>query len=160
MEVPKSRGIVAGLGIGFLGGPVDCSRSIGVGLAVLFVSFGHSMHLGLFLVSVLLLNLLACRSCTPNPSCLYWHLGTRWCCRVPWHGNACIGPWLVIGEGGSCCCSALLHSSVSTCWTSREGLSFLACSCRPFSGMESMSGRMGRAECLLVVFASAAHKRV
>ena len=34
VEVQKSQGIVVGLGIGFLGGPVDCRRSIGVGLVV------------------------------------------------------------------------------------------------------------------------------
>ena len=53
MEVPKSRGNVVGLGIGFLGGH-DCSRSIGVGLAVLFGFSGRSirMHLGRFWVSM------------------------------------------------------------------------------------------------------------
>ena len=52
VEVRKSRGIVVGLGMGFLDGPVDCRRSIGVGLAVLFVFFGRSMRRGRFWVFV------------------------------------------------------------------------------------------------------------
>ena len=50
VEARGSRGIVVGLGMGFLGGPVDCRRSIGVGLAVLFVFFVRSMHRGRFWV--------------------------------------------------------------------------------------------------------------
>ena len=110
---------MSGLGIELLGGKAGCSWSIGV--TVLSAFFGCSMHQGrLWVLVSLSLVELAYMSYMPSPPCSRWHLGTRWCRRVPWHGNACIGPCSGIGEGGRCCCSAPLHSNVSTCWSDRE----------------------------------------